>query len=161
MSMRAGTPLRMPIIWPQDEADEFGVPATGHTVGHTSLVLAGGDRPVSSLEELVRGPREVDLLYIPCLHYMNVVNPSRGVITASSRFGALLLKKDGSVVVPYNVRLTQSLLDVFGDKLAWLSDTVTPYNVSNSYGARNPTALVVPKFLCAGDLEISHSNASF
>jgi predicted Zn-dependent protease len=148
-------------IWPQDEADEFGAIATGHTVGHTSLVLRGGNRPISSLEKLVVGPREKDLLYIPCLHYMNIVNPSQGVITASSRFGALLLRKDGSVVVPYNVRLTQSLLDIFGDRLVWLSNTVTPYNVSNSYGARNPTALLVPNFTCVEDLEISHANASF
>jgi predicted Zn-dependent protease len=148
-------------IWPQDEADEFGAAPTGHTVGHTSLVLQGGDQPVSSLEELVARPREKDLLYLPFLHYMNVVNPSQGVITASSRFGALLLCKDGSVVVPYNVRLTQSLPDIFGGKLAWLANAVTPYNVSNSYGARNPTALMVPKFLCVEDLEISHANASF
>jgi predicted Zn-dependent protease len=148
-------------IWPQDEADEFGATATGHTVGHTSLVLRGGDQPVSSLEELVDRPRKEDLLYIPFLHYMNIVNPSQGVITASSRFGALLLRKDGSVVVPYNVRLTQSLLDIFGDRLAWLSSTTIPYNASNSYGARNPTALIVPNFLCVEDLEISHANASF
>jgi predicted Zn-dependent protease len=148
-------------VWPQDEADEFGARATGHTVGHNSLVLRGGDRPVSSPEELVNKPREKDLLYIPFLHYMNVVDPSRGVITASSRFGALLLKKDGSVIVPYNVRLTQSLLDVFGDKLTWLSKSVIPYNVSNSYGARNPTALIVPNLLCVEDLEISHANAAY
>jgi PmbA protein len=148
-------------IWSLDEADEFGAQATGHTVGHNSLVLRGGDQAVPSLEALVDRPRERDLLYIPFLHYMNIVNPSQGVITASSRFGALLLKKDGSVVVPYNVRLTRSLLDVFGDRVAWLSETVTPYNVSNSYGARNPTALIVPNFLCVEDLEISHANAAF
>ena len=148
-------------IWSQDEADEFGVEATGHTVGHTSLVIQGGDQPIHTLADLVNLPRERDLLYIPFLHYMNIVNPSQGVVTASSRFGALLLKKDGSVVVPYNVRLTQSLLDVFGDKVAWLSDAVTAYNTSSSYGARNPTALVVPTFLCVRDLEISHSNSSY
>jgi PmbA protein len=148
-------------IWPQDEADEFGAEATGHTVAHNSLVLGGGDYPVASIEELISRPREKDLLYIPFLHYMNIVNPSQGVFTASSRFGALLLKKDGSVIVPYNVRLTQSLLDIFGNKLVWLSKAVIPYNVSNSYGARNPTALIVPKFLCVEDLEISHANEAY
>ena len=148
-------------IWTQDEADEFEAEATGHTVGHTSLVLQGGDKAVKTLQDLVTMPRDKDLLYIPFLHYMNIVNPSQGMITASSRFGALLLKKDGTVVVPYNVRLTQSLLDVFGDKVAWLSDAVTTYNVSSSYGARNPTSLVVPNFLCVNDLEISHSNESY
>ncbi|MBN1669117.1 MAG: hypothetical protein JW862_18630 [Anaerolineales bacterium] len=147
--------------WFQDDADEFGVEPTGHTVMHKSLVLQGGDQPVSTLEQLVARPRERDLLYIPYLHYMNIVNPSRGVITASSRFGALLLKKDGTVEIPYNVRLTQSLLEIFGEKVAWLSKETLPVNTSMSYGARNPTALIVPHFMCVAGLEISHSNSSY
>jgi PmbA protein len=147
--------------WFQDDADEFGAQPTGHTVMANSLVLEGGDVEVSSLEELVQMPRQNDILYIPFLHYMNIVNPSKGVVTASSRFGALLLKQDGSVVVPFNVRLTQSLLDVFGDKLAWMSKSQTVYNVSNSYGSRNPTAMIVPSFVQVNGLEISHSNTSY
>jgi predicted Zn-dependent protease len=147
--------------WSQDDADEFGAKATGHTVAHKSLVLQGGDKQVNSLEELVAMPREKDLLYIPFLHYMNIVNPSKGLVTASSRFGALLLKKDGSVVVPYNVRLTQSLLDVFGEKVDWLSQKTIPYNTSQSYGSRNPTAIIVPAFIKVKDLEISLSNSSY
>jgi predicted Zn-dependent protease len=148
-------------VWAQDEADEFGAEVTGHTVMHKSLVLRTGEKQVDSLEELVNLPRERDLLYIPYLHYMNVVNPSKGIITASSRFGALLLKQDGSVVVPYNVRLTQSLLDIFGDKVDWLSQASVPYNTSSSYGARNPRAVIVPHFMRVNGLEISHSNSSY
>jgi hypothetical protein len=92
---------------------------------------------------------------------MNIVNPTKGIITGSSRFGALLLKKDGSVAIPYNVRLTQSLLDIFGDKVAWLSKSSIPYNNSQSYGARNPSAILVPSFMQVNDLEISHSNSSY
>ena len=92
---------------------------------------------------------------------MNIVNPSQGVITASSRFGTLLLKADGSVVVPYNVRLTRSLLEIFGEKVAWISTKTVPYNVSGSYGARNPRAIIVPQFICIENLEISHSNNSY
>ena len=147
--------------WYQDDADEFDAQVTGHTVMHNSLSLAGGSQEVNSLRELVEGPRDNDILYVPYLHYMNFVNPSQGIITGTSRFGALLLKKDGSVVVPYNVRLTQSLLDVFGDKVTWLSKKTVAYNVSNSYGARNPTALVVPNFMRVNNLEISHSNDSY
>lgn len=147
--------------WFQDDADEFDAQPTGHTVMHKSLVLAGGEMEVSTLEELVSLPRENDVLYIPYLHYMNIVNPSKGLITASSRFGALLLKKDGSIVVPFNVRVTQSLLDIFGDKVAWMSKAQTVNNTSMSYGARNPTAIVTPTFLGVNDLEISHSNTSY
>ncbi len=148
-------------VWYQDDADEHGAEPTGHNVSHFSLEVEGGEVDVSTLEELVQMPREKDILYIPFMHYMNIVNPSKGMITGSSRFGALLLKADGSVVVPYNVRLTLSLLEIFGDKVAWLSKTTVPYNVSMSYGARNPISLVVPVFLKVNDLAISHSNPSY
>jgi hypothetical protein len=65
------------------------------------------------------------------------------------------------VGVPYNVRLTQSLLDIFGDKVAWLSRQTVAYNTSASYGRRNPTAVVIPTFMRVNDLEISHSNTSY
>jgi hypothetical protein len=148
-------------LWYQDDADEFGAKPTGHTVLHKSLVLCGGDKEVGSLEGLVELPHKKDLLYIPVMHYMNIVNPTKGIITGSSRFGALLLKKDGSVAIPYNVRLTQSLLDIFGDKVAWVSKSILPYNISQSYGSRNPTAMLVPSFMQVNGLEISHSNSSY
>lgn len=148
-------------LWAQDDADEFGASPTGHTVPHKSLVLRSGNEQIETLKELEQIKREKDILYIPFLHYMNIVNPSKGIITGSSRFGALLLQPDGNVMTPYNVRLTQSLLEIFGDKVGWLSKKSIPYNTSQSYGARNPTAMIVPRFLCVRDLEISHSNPSF
>ncbi len=147
--------------WYQDDADEFGAQPTGHTVMHKSLVVGGGATNVATLAELAAMPRDNNLLYIPFLHYMNLVNPSKGLITGSSRFGALLLKKDGSIVVPYNVRITQSLLDIFGDKVAWISRQQVVSNQSSSYGARNPTAIIVPAFMRVNDLAISHSNPSY
>ncbi len=147
--------------WPQDDADEFGAKPTGHTVPHRSLVLQGGEVDMPSLRALSQQPRKKDILYIPFLHYSNIVNPSKGLVTGSSRFGVLLLKQDGSVAVPYNVRLTQSLLDIFGDRVAWVSRQTVPYNTSVSYGVRNPTAVVVPRFMRINDLEISHSNTSY
>jgi len=148
-------------IWNQDDADEFGSDATGHTVNHLSLVVESGEKDVSTLAQLAEMPRDTDVIYIPHLHYMNIVNPSQGVITASSRFGAMLLKADGTIRMLYNVRLTQSLLEIFGDKIAWLSSHSRPLNISSSYGARNPTAFVLPKYIQVNDLEISHANQSF
>jgi hypothetical protein len=92
---------------------------------------------------------------------MNLVNPSAGIITGSSRFGKLLLKKDGSVQVPYNVRITQTFEDLFGANVAWLSQEQTVYNTSNSYGKRNPSATLLPRFLCVQGIDISHSNSSY
>ena len=120
-----------------------------------------GDHSAPNLQALASQERESDLLYIPYLHYMNIVNPSKALVTGSSRFGALLLKRDGSIVVPYNVRLTQSLLDLLGERVAWIAQETKPYNVSSSYGARNPTAIIVPKFMRVNGLEISHTNSSY
>lgn len=148
-------------IWSQDEADEFGAQSTGHTAPHNSIVMQGGDVATSTVQDLVAMPRENDILYIPFMHYMNIVNPSKGLLTGSSRFGALLLKQDGGVGVPYNVRLTQSLLDIFGDKVAWLSQAQVVANTSMSYGARDPRAIIVPALMQVNGLEISHSNPSY
>lgn len=147
--------------WDKDAADEYGKQATGHSVQHQSVVVAAGNVPVNSLQELLAMPRDEDLLYIPYLHYINIVNPSAGVITGSSRFGALLLKKDGTVEVPYNVRLTQSFMDLFGEGVAWMSSQQMVYNVSSSYGQRNPTAVKLPRFICTRGVEISHSNSTY
>ena len=147
--------------WDQDSADEYGKQATGHSVQHQSIVVEAGDLAVNSLQELLAIPRDEDLLYIPYLHYINIVNPTAGVLTGSSRFGALLLKKDGTVEVPYNVRLTQSFTDLFGERLAWMSSEQMVYNVSSSYGQRNPTAVKLPRFICTRGVEISHSNSSY
>jgi hypothetical protein len=148
--------------WIQDDADEFSTQPTGHTVDHPSLALSGGEQDsASSLQELMVIPREHDLLYIPFLHYINIVNPSKAIITASSRFGVRLLRRDGTIGIPFNVRLTQSLLDIFGDKVAWLSRHTVAYNTSDSYGRRNPNAIIVPGFIRVNDLEISHTNSSY
>lgn len=148
-------------MWDQDSADEFKKTPTGHDVSHTSLVMGGGEKPVATLKDLLEMPREEDILYVPYIHYMNVVNPTQGMVTGSSRFGALYLKKDGSVQVPYNVRLTQKFSDFFGERVQWLSKEQVAYNVSSSYGRRDPTALKVPRFICVKEIEISHSNPSY
>ncbi len=148
-------------VWDQDSADEFGKTPTGHDVSHFSLVMEGGEKSVATLKDLLEMPRDEDILYVPYIHYMNVVNPTQGMVTGSSRFGALYLKKDGSVQVPYNVRLTQKFSDFFGERVEWLSKEQVAYNVSSSYGRRDPTALKVPRFICVREIEISHSNPSY
>jgi len=148
-------------MWDQDSADEFGKTPTGHDVSHASLVMDAGSSEINTLQALIDMEREEDILYIPYMHYMNVVNPTQGMITGSSRFGALFLKKDGSVQVPYNVRLTQKFSDFFGERVQWLSQKQVVYNVSSSYGRRDPNALKVPRFICVKEIEISHSNPSY
>lgn len=147
--------------WDQDSADEYGEKPTGHHVNHISPNMRVGQKDVSDLKALLAMPRDEDILYIPYIHYMNVVNPTRGLVTGSSRFGALLLKADGSVQVPYNVRMTQAFTDFFGERVEWLSKERYVYSTSHSYGMRNPGAVALPRFMCVRDIEISLSNSSY
>lgn len=147
-------------FWDRDSADEFGQAETGHSVPAFSLTLAPGTAPVRTLAELLAMPRDRDLLYIPTLHYMNVVHETEGIITCCSRFGALLLCRDGRLIVPYNVRMTEKLSHIFGN-IAWLSREQVAVNVSSTYGLRTPTACLVPSFICVGGVSITHANTSF
>jgi hypothetical protein len=45
--------------------------------------------------------------------------------------------------------------------VAWMSKSQVANNTSQSYGARNPTAVIVPRFVQVKDIEISHSNSSY
>lgn len=147
-------------LYDQDTADEFGETATGHDLG-TSFALAPGDQEAAGLGDLQALAREGDLLYVPYLHYTGVVSATQGLITGTSRFGALLFKQDGSVQVPYNVRFTEKLADIFGTKLQWLSREQTVYNLSDTYGERSPRALVVPRLMCCDGVKVDISNSSY
>lgn len=148
-------------IWDQASADEFGASPTASDVPNLSFKLMGGDAEWASIQALAEEPRDEDLLYIPYLHYGGIVNPSEGLITGSSRFGALLLKKDGSIALPYNVRFTEKLSDLFGKKLVWLAKETMPYGSSSHYGGRDPYSTIVPVLGCFDDINVEISNKSF
>ena len=147
-------------FWDRDSADEFGQQETGHSVPSMSMTVAPGDRQYASLADIIAMPRSNDILYFPYLHYMNVVNATQGIITGCSRFGALLLKKDGTVAVPYNVRMTESIPNLFSS-IEWLSSHRVATNTSSTYGERCPAAMLVPAFVKINNVSITRSNHSF
>ncbi len=148
-------------IWNQQSADEFGGTATGHDVPNLSLVLQGGDADAARIQDFASLPRDGDILYVPYLHYANIVNPTEGLVTGVSRFGALYLKKDGSIMLPYNVRFTERLDKLFGEKLVWLSRELVPYGTSSTYFGRTPYAALVPALACFDGVNVEISNESF
>lgn len=147
-------------FWPKDIVEEFGGTASGHDVPHMSIAIGSGNTPVNSLAEVLAMPREKDMLYLPYLHYMGLVNAAKGVVTGSTRFGALYLHKDGRISVPYNMRFTTCLRELFSS-IEWISQRRAAVNVSSLYGRRNPEALLVPRFTCFKDFEIILANDKF
>jgi len=148
-------------IWQQQAADEFGGTPTGHDIDNLALALQGGDVDVALIQDFAELPRDRDILYVPYLHYANIVNPTEGLVTGVSRFGALYLKSDGTITLPYNVRFTERLDELFGDKLVWLSKDLVPYGSSSSYFGRDQYAVLVPALACFDNVSVEISNESF
>jgi predicted Zn-dependent protease len=148
-------------LWSQQTADEFGGTATGHDVSNLSIALQGGDVDTTLIQDFACLPRDRDILYVPYLHYANIVNPTEGLVTGVSRFGALYLKRDGTITLPYNVRFTERLDQLFGDKLVWLSKELIPYGSSSSYFGRDPSTTLVPALACFDGVTVEISNENF
>ncbi|RLD08340.1 MAG: hypothetical protein DRI44_09935 [Chlamydiae bacterium] len=145
-------------MWDRDSADEFNEKETGHDVSGLSTVISSGNELVSSINDI---PENKELtLFIPHLHYMNIVNMTEGIITACSRFGALIFDKENKIRVPFNFRLTDNFFNIFND-IEWISNETVAVNTSNSYGMRSPAAAFVPKFIKLKNISITHVNKSF
>ncbi|MBR5624358.1 hypothetical protein IKW72_05075 [bacterium] len=147
-------------FWGKETCEEFGGKPTGHDVPSMSIVISSGNEPINSLKDLLEAPREKDILYIPYMHYMGIVNAAKGIVTGSTRFGALYLRKDGSVAVPYNFRLTASLKDLFRN-VKWISQRRAALNLTGLYGRRHPEAMLSPRFMCVEKVPVTLSNTSF
>lgn len=148
-------------LWSMQAADEYAETSSGIDVNNPSFVIKGGESNIDSLEELLKMPRDCDILYVPYLHYTGLVNPTEGLVTGTTRFGALWLKKDGSVACPFNVRITEKVADIFGKKLVWLSKNTEAYNTSASYGRRTPDASMVPSLMMIKDVHLELCNSSY
>jgi len=144
-------------MWDRDSADEFKQKETGHDVQGLSTVVSPGKKHAFSFEDILEN--EKTTLFIPHLHYMNIVNMTEGIITACSRFGALIFE-NGEMKIPFNFRLTDSFFNLFKN-IEWISDETVTVNTSNSYGMRAPTAALMPKFIKLKNINIPQSNKSF
>jgi len=145
-------------MWDRDSADEFKQKETGHDVQGLSTVVCPGNISVSNFDEIPKNDKTT--LYIPHLHYMNIVNMTEGIITACSRFGALIFDAENKIRVPYNFRITDDFFNIFGD-IEWISSETVAVNTSNSYGIRSPSAVLAPKFIKLKNVKITHANKSF
>ena len=130
-------------------------------MSNLSIALQGGDVDTTLIQDFACLPRDRDILYVPYLHYANIVNPTEGLVTGVSRIGALYLKRDGTITLPYNVRFTERLDQLFGDKLVWLSKELVPYGSSSSYFGRDPSTTLVPALACFDGVTVEISNESF
>lgn len=132
------------------DADRFNV-KVNNSGSALNMVLKTGDGPADfdSMIKAEKGPA----IYIPYLHYMNIPNPTKGEITASSRFGTFFLE-DGKIKSHlYNVRILDSLIRMFNN-VEWLSSKLDASNISDTYGLRMAQAVSAPRFVKIKDVPI-------
>lgn len=138
-------------------AAKYGKAPTGHTIQNDSIVLEKGDGPAAVRD--VVADRDM-VLSIPALHYMHVPNISEGLVTASSRFSATVMKA-GQVTAPLlSSRVTDHFKNIFGN-VAVIAPNNVSVNVSNTYGRRTPVACSVPAYVLVEDVKITDSADSF
>lgn len=104
------------IAYDQSMAIKAGTKTTGHSIGTgqggmpLNMVMDAGN---SSIEEMIQSTKRG--LLVTRFHYMNVVSPRDGVLTALTRDGLYLIE-DGKVVAPvYNLRFTDSIERIFSN----------------------------------------------
>jgi PmbA protein len=98
-------------------AIKAGQSTTGHSVGAAgeggiplNIVVEKGD---SSIEEMIKATKKG--LLVTRFHYMNIVNPIQGTLTALTRDGLFLIE-NGKIKQPvYNLRFTDSIERIFSN----------------------------------------------
>jgi predicted Zn-dependent protease len=146
------------LFYDRATAAKYGKAPSGHETNSPGMVLACGSGPASPLEAAKKhGGR---MLYIPALHYMNLPNMSKGIVTASSRFNATMVE-DGKIIAPiFSSRVTDTFSNLFG-RVAQISGTAVSVNGSNTYGRRAPVAMSVPAYVIAEGVKITDCAESF
>jgi predicted Zn-dependent protease len=144
------------LMYDLSTAAKYGKAPTAHH-GASGLVMQAGNGPADPLAA-VRDMGKV--LYIPALHYMNIPNRSKGIVTASSRFSAVLVE-DGRITRPiFSSRVTDTFRKIFGN-VAVLAPVRESVNLSNTYGRRMPEAASVPAYMVSTEVAITDCAESF
>ena len=139
-------------------AARFNKPLTGHTLTYISNVVLekGNDDPylLDSVKDLGK------VLYIPDIHYVGIPSPTKGILTGSSRYNAVLIE-DGKIKAPlFSCRITDRVGKIFNNIIR-ISSESDSYNMSNTYERRSPFALGMPSYIVAKNVMITDSSDSF
>lgn len=144
-------------MYDRETCAKYHKPQTGHSLDSLSIVMESGSAKEDPLM-VTGGDREA--LYIPKLHYMNVADRQKGIVTASSRFNALHIGKNGEIHPVFAARITDTFKNIFSN-IAALSCSRESVNLSTTYGARAPIAFYVPSYTVVENVIISDCADSF
>ena len=139
-------------------AARYNKPLTGHTLTYINNVVfeKGNDNP-----DILKAVKDLGkVLYIPDIHYVGIPSPTKGILTGSSRYDAVLIE-NGKIVAPlYSCRITERIGKIFNNIVRISSESLS-YNLSNTYDRRSPFALGMPSYIVAKNVMMTDSADSF
>ncbi len=146
------------IMYSIQNAAKYNKTLTGHTLTYinNAVLEPGNDDP--NILEAVKDLGKV--LYIPDIHYVGIASPTKGILTGSSRYNAVLIE-NGKIVAPlFSCRITERIGKIFNNIVRMSSESIS-FNLSNTYERRSPFALGMPSYIVAKNVMMTDSADSF
>lgn len=146
------------IMYDDVTAARYGKSLTGHTLMavNNAVMKAGKDNP--NILEAVKDLGKV--IFIPDIHYVGIPSPTKGILTGSSRYNAVLIENGVMKAPLYSCRITERVGNIFNSIIKMSAEEVS-FNLSNTYDRRTPFALGMPSYFVAKDVSITDSSDSF
>ncbi len=146
------------VMYSIQNAAKYNKPMTGHTLTYINNVVLEPGNDTPDILEAVKDLGKV--LYIPDIHYVGMSSPTKGIITGSSRYNAVLIE-DGKIVAPlFSSRITERIGKIFNNIIRMSSKSLS-FNMSNTYERRSPFALGMPSYIVAKNVMMTDSADSF
>lgn len=146
------------ITYDLNTAAKYKKELTGHSLQYVnnSVLLPGKDNP-----DILEAVKDLDkVIFIPDLHYVGIVSPTKGILTGSSRYNAVLIEK-GKIVAPlFSCRLTERIGKIFNNIIRMSKESVS-FNLSTTYERRCPFALGMPSYIVSENISLTDSSDSF
>ncbi|MCK4260180.1 MAG: TldD/PmbA family protein [Halanaerobiales bacterium] len=103
------------LLYDQASGIKDGVDSTGHSLNVVdlgglpcNLVMSSGDQ---SVEEIIQNTENG--LLITRFHYMNIIDPRKGILTGLTRDGVFKIEKGKIVGAIKNMRFTENMMEAF------------------------------------------------
>ncbi len=148
----------MGIMYDSSTAAKYKKPLTGHSLDSVNnvILLPGKDTP-----DILEACKDLGkVIFIPDIHYVGIPSPTKGILTGSSRYNAVLIE-DGKMVAPlFSCRITERIGKIFNNIIKMSKESIS-FNISNTYERRTPFAFGMPTYIIAKNVMITDSSDSF
>ena len=146
------------IMYDDVTAARYSKEMTGHTLLYVNNAVMEAGKDDSDMLKAVKDLGKV--IYIPDLHYVGIVSPTKGILTGSSRYNAVLIENGVMKAPLFSTRLTERIGFILNNIIKMSSESVS-FNMSNTYDRRSPFAIEMPRYIVVKEVALTDSADSF